>query len=518
MENIIELDKVNEVYFQIRNIDRSTALELREHFSCFVDNYFFHPKYRAKLWDGRISFYDWNNQTIPIGLFPQFVKFCKKFGYEYHTTFNRDEIINEISDEEFDNFYENIFKDSSFEPREFQDDAIKKALRMKRGVIESPTASGKSLILYSIIRFILGVFDDKKILLIVPNINLVNQIFTDFIDYGWKESESFCALIFNKSKRIDFNKQIIISTFQSLVKKDSKFLEQFGAVIVDETHTAFCKSINTILKKCINAEYRIGVTGTITESLISQFTIYGYLGPKIFSLTSSELIDKGFLSKIKIANLIINYPKKLIYDFWHDEENCIKKIDYNEELDLIFNFTERNNIFKYIITNIKPEDNILILCHKIDHLKIIKKYLEENFKDYDIFEIYGKINAEDREKIRKLASIQGKTIILGTYATLSTGWNLKRLHHIIFASSTRSKIRLLQSIGRGLRLHETKNRVIIWDITDKLVFENDWNGKIVQHNNHTFKHFLQRLQYYKMQNFKYVNRNINISELISYKE
>ena len=514
MNEILEVDKISEVYLQIRHLNRSSAMEIREFFSCYIENYWFHPKVKSKMWDGRISFFNWENQTIPIGLFPQFIKFCNQFNYQYKLNFNRSEVVNEISDEEFEKFYEAIFTNSSYSPREFQDEAIKKALRCKRGIIESPTASGKSLILYSIIRFILGIFNESKILLIVPNINLVNQMFTDFIDYGFKQAESYCALIFNKSKKIDFSKPIIISTFQSLVKKNDQFFEQFKAVIVDETHTATCQSINSILKKCINAEYRIGVTGTIPDSILSQFTIYGYLGPKIFSLTSQELIDKGILSKIKIANLIINYPQKLIYDFWHDEEGYIKKVDYNEELDLIFNFTERNKIFKYIISNIKGDDNnILILCHKIDHLKIIKKYLEENFKNYNIFEIYGKVDSKDRENIRKLASVQGKNIILGTYATLSIGWNLRRLHHIIFASSTRSKIRLLQSIGRGMRKHETKKQIIIWDITDKLVFENDWNGKIVQHNNHTFKHFLQRLQYYDNQSFKYINKNININEL-----
>lgn len=151
MEKILELDKLNEVYFRVRNLTKSSALELKEFLSCFVENYWFHPKYRAKTWDGRISFYDWKTQTIPIGLFPQFVKFCKTFGYQYNLNFGRDEIINEILDEEFEQFYEAIFHGEEIRPRDYQDECIKKAIRMKRGVIESPTgchSKGTEILMY----------------------------------------------------------------------------------------------------------------------------------------------------------------------------------------------------------------------------------------------------------------------------------------------------------------------------------------------------------------------------------
>jgi len=411
MENIIELDKVNEVYFQVRNLTRSSALEIKEHFSCKIENFWFHPKVRAKIWDGTISFYDWNNQTIPIGLFPQFVKFCKKFGYEYHTTFNRDEIINEISDEEFDNFYENIFKESSFEPRDYQDECIKKALRMKRGIIESPTASGKSLVIYSILRFILGVAEGK-LLLIVPNVSLVNQMFSDFQEYGWQHAEDYCSLIFSGSKKINWDRPIIISTWQSIYKKGPDFFNKFQAVIVDETHGAKSNSIQTCLKKCTNAEYRIGVTGTMPEELHNQYTIYGFLGPKIFEMRSKDLIDKGVLSKIKIANLMIEYPKEVTQKYWHTDDGKIKKTPYQEELDTIYGYQERNKVFNYIIDRINPKDNILILCHKISHLKDIKNYLEEHFPNHEIYEIYGKTEAEERERIRKLLDNSKRKIFL----------------------------------------------------------------------------------------------------------
>lgn len=399
---MLEVYKLNEVYLKIGNLDRSSAMELKEYLSAYIENRWFNPRVKSKVWDGKISFFKWNEQTIPIGLLPQFIKFCRRFGYQYKLNFDKSELINDISDEEFESFYEAIFVDSSFSPRDYQDEIIKKSLRMKRGIIESATGSGKSLNIYCIIRFLLGILEEnKKVVLIVPNISLVNQFFSDCKDYGWKEIEEFCTLIYNNSKKINWTKPIVISTFQSLVKKKDNFFKDVKAVIVDEAHLVPCSSISSVLTKCTNAEYRIGMTGTIPDELINQFTIYGYLGPKLYEINSSELIEKGILSKIKIANIILKYPKETLFNYWHDEDGDIRKKPYQEELDIIYGNTDRNKIFKYIIKRLDKTQNILILCHKISHLKDIKKYLEENFKEYEIEEIYGKIEAEKREDIRQ---------------------------------------------------------------------------------------------------------------------
>jgi len=509
MENL-ELNKIDEVYFQVKNLTRSSALELKEYFSCYIENRWFNPRVKAKIWDGKISFFDWDNQTIPIGLFPQFVKFTKKFNYNYSLNFDHEEILNKISDDEFENLYKAIFKNSSFEPRDYQDESIKKALRMKRGIIESSTGSGKSLIIYSILRFILGI-SEGKILLIVPNVNLVNQMFSDFQEYGWEQAESFCSLIFSGSKRVNWNCPIIISTYQSIYKKTPDFFQQFQAIIVDETHGAKSSSIQSCLKKATNAEYRIGLTGTMPEELINMYTIYGYLGPKIFEMKSKELIDKGVLSKIKIANLVLEYPKEIKHNYWHTDDGKVKKTEYQDELEIIYGNENRNKVFEYIINRLNKNDNILILCHKISHLKEIRVYLEEHFKDHDIYEIYGKTEAEERERIRKLTNLQGGTIVLGTFSTMSTGINIKRLHHVIFASSYRSKIKILQAIGRGLRTHESKEKLLVWDIVDDLTWTNRWGDKEVLHLNHVFKHWHERLQYYEKQGFQYLTKKININ-------
>lgn len=293
---MLEVYKVNEVYLKIDNLDRSSAMELKEFFSCYIENRFFHPLVKSKQWDGKISFFNWNNQTIPIGLFPQFVKFCQKFGYEYKLNFNRNDVVNEISDDEIEAFYQAIFSDSSYSPRDYQDECITKALRMKRGVIESPTGSGKSLVIYSIIRFILGIAQGK-ILLIVPNVSLVNQMFSDFKDYGWKHCESNCSLVFNKSKRINWECPIIISTWQSLIKKPQDFFDQFQGVLVDE-----CLSPATLITISDGSQKRIDEI-KVGEKVLS------------YNLDKNELqIDEV----IKVYENLQKSSKELMYELEFD--------------------------------------------------------------------------------------------------------------------------------------------------------------------------------------------------------
>lgn len=185
-----------------------------------------------------------------------------------------------------------------------------------------------------------------------------------------------------------------------------------NGICVSNCHGAKSSSIQTCLKKCTNAEYRIGLTGTMPEEPHNKFTIYGFLGPKIFEMKSSELIDRGVLSKIKIANLMLMYPKETIFTYWHDSSGKIKQSNYQEELDIIYGNLSRNNIFKYIIDKLPKEENILILCHKISHLKDIKDYLEENFPEHEIDEIYGKIDSKKREDIRKSFDVSKRKVYL----------------------------------------------------------------------------------------------------------
>ncbi len=497
-DETIIVHKISEVYFRIQcNLEQ--AMSFRQYTSVKVPDAHFNPKFKMGTWDGRISFFDMRDATLPIGLLPWFVKFCKDYSYDYKFAFDTHELYNDITLEEVHDFYKHIFKDSSYYPRDYQDTQVFKSIKTKRGVIVSPTASGKSLVIYTMIRFLLA--QNKRILLVVPNINLCNQMYSDFADYGYTDLKENVSVLYGKSTKYDPAKPILVSTWQSIYKKPASYFADFDAVLVDETHGAKAKGVSDVLKACVNAEYRIGLTGTLTNDLSYNKTIYGYLGPKITDIKSKELIDQGYLAKIKVANMIIKYPSAMV--------NRSRR--YNEEVDLITYNSDRNKIFPYIINNIRKTDNVMILVEKIDkHLKPIKEYLEEEFPDRPIFVIHGATDGDKREEIRKGMEEQDGAILLASYGTMSTGANIKKLHHIIFASSYRSKIKVLQSIGRGLRTHESKERIIIWDIVDDLTWVKR-TGTIGY--NYVYKHWLERLKYYKDQGFDFINKKLNLKEL-----
>lgn len=504
MNNVIKLYKQDEVYIQV-DCNNEQAHELHEYLSCYAPNFQFHPKFRNKLWNGKISFFNGIDYKFPIGLLQQFIKFTERYNYDYEIMFDIDELYNEIDEENIDSLIEMLFKNQKIKPREYQKEALTKAIVRKRGVIEAATGSGKSLVIYCLIKALQLLYVDQpinKILLIVPNVSLVEQMFSDFKDYGWSECKKYINILYS-GKNIDKSKSILISTWQSVYKRHKSFFDDFNAIIIDECHLSSSVSINKIMKKCTNAQYRLGFTGTLPTRKADCFNIYGYLGPKIFSVKSKYLIEKGVLSNISIVNLILQYPQH--------ERIKHKKCKFHKEVDFINNYNKRNKVFNYIFDKVAENENVLILCQKIDHLKKIKEYLDNNIdKKYNVKIIFHNVSALEREKIRKDVENNGNVVLIGTYATMGTGINIKRLHHVVFASSYKSKIKILQSIGRGLRRHKTKDQIVIWDVVDDLTIKNK-NGKFTK--NYMIKHFMKRINYYKDQEFNYFNKSLYIEKI-----
>lgn len=361
-----------------------------------------------------------------------------------------------------------------------------------------------SLSIYALSRFLRVM--NKKILLIVPNIGLVEQMYSDFADYGWQgQSREVQKLYSRYSNEFDKNivKPVLISTWQSLITKPPSFFKEFDAVIVDEVHLAKCMSIQKIMKASSKAEYRIGFTGTLPDEKADLYTIIGYIGPCLYSIASGELIDRGILSKIMIANLICKYPLR-----------CIKECHgrgYNFEIDYTMSYTPRNDVLTTIFSNTPPNQNTLILVSRVDkHLKPLTALLEAQYPDKEIYIIYGSTPALEREKIRALMERKTGLIIIATYQTLSTGFNVKNLHQIVFFSSYKAKIKVIQSIGRGLRVHESKDLLIVYDVVDDLTYKTR-NGTV--YHNYQVDHFFERRKYYLRQGFRHVNKIINLKDI-----
>ena len=257
--------------------------------------------------------------------------------------------------------------------------------------------------------------------------------------------------------------------------------------------------LSKLMKWCTNAYYKIGTTGTLPNDKCDLLQIREVVGEVIFELKSKELIDAGVLTKIKIANIIAKYPAEFI------KKN--KGRSYPEEVKMVEEYQDRNKVLELILSHTDPSHNILILMNHLKHVKLIQEWLEEKYPDKKVSVITGAVSGSERSQIRTGIENEDGTILLATYATCSTGINMPKLHDIILYANSKSKIKVLQSIGRGLRKHKTKNQIILYDIIDDLSYKTQ-RGRVVE--NYLIKHWKDRMTYYKEQQFETITTSINL--------
>ena len=485
MSDVI-LHKLNEAYIKVE-CEKSISQELSSYFAFRVPGYQFVPAYKNKLWDGFIRLYDLRTNQIYHGLVPYIEKFCAERNYT-------SEINSEISITESFSLVEAVdfvrTLNLPHEIRDYQLNAFVQAVRNRRILLLSPTASGKSLILYVILRW-LQESDYKRGLLIVPTTSLVEQMYTDFESYGY-DSEEYCHRQYS-GKEKHTNKLLTITTWQSIYKNDADYFEQFDFVMGDEAHQFKAKSLTTILSGCTNAKYRIGTTGTLDGTQTHRLVLEGLFGPVYKATTTSELIDKGQLASFKIKCLILK----------HNEAVCkqARDWDYNTEIDYIVQNPARNEFIRNLALSLNG--NTLILFQFVEkHGKDLYTIIKDSVKDRHVFFVFGGTDVEIRESVRAITEKERDAIIVASYGTFSTGVNIRNLHNIIFASPSKSRIRNLQSIGRGLRKGDNKEEAVLFDIADDFRI-----GKFV---NYTLKHFIERVKIYDDEKFNYKFYNIEL--------
>ena len=380
------------------------------------------------------------------------------------------------------------------ELRDYQKAAFKHALEKSRCLLVSPTASGKSLIVYLLVRFNLLRLKDKpnnKILIIVPTTSLVEQLFKDFKDYGWKPDKHVHRIYQGHEK--ETNKNVVISTWQSIYNLPKKWFEQFGVIIADEAHLFKAVSLTKIMTKLEDCRFRIGLTGTLDGTKTNKLVLEGLFGAVNKVTSTSELQERKQLADLKIICLVLQHDK-------HSKE-FIKNKSYQEEMDFLVSNEKRNKYIRNLCLNL--EGNSLVLFQYVEkHGMILKELIEEKAENKKVFFVYGGVEAEEREKIRFITEKSDNAIIIASYGTFSTGINIRNLHNIVFASPSKSRIRNLQSIGRGLRLKDNNSSATLYDISDDLTID----GK----ENYTLAHFRERINLYTSENFSYTIHNIEL--------
>ena len=359
--------------------------------------------------------------------------------------------------------------------------------------------SGKSLIIYAMIRWYLDTYEGK-VLIIVPTVSLVSQMKSDFADYSSADStfdaESEIHEIYSGKEKTNISSRIIVSTWQSLVNLQKQFFQQFGMAIGDEAHLFVAKSLNTIMGNLINAKYRIGTTGTLNGAKCNELVLIGNFGPVNKVITTKELMDSDTIAQLKIKCLVLNHNQEL--------KKLVSKLDYQNEINVIIGHAGRNDFITKLALDQKG--NTLILFNRIDdHGKpLYKKVCEASTEpDRKIFYVSGEVDAKEREEIRAITETQTNAIICASSGVFATGTNLRNIHTIIFAAPTKSQIRVLQSIGRGLRKSDNGKPTTLYDISDNF----SWKSK----KNYTMNHAISRIDIYNKEQFDYKIYEIDIA-------
>ena len=480
------ITKVDEAFVHIE-CDRSFAQELSDYFTFYVPGYQFTPAYKNRLWDGKIRMMDLRTNKMYHGLVPYIEKFCEERGY---TVFIEPKVnlTENFSIKEAQEFIDTL--GLPHEVRDYQLNAFVHAIRNKRILLLSPTASGKSLIQYLVVRKLQD-SDLKKGLMIVPTTSLVEQMYSDFVSYGY-DSEKHCHRQYaGKDKHTD--KFLTITTWQSIYTLPKEYFEQFDFVLGDEAHQFKAKSLTTIMTGLSEASYRVGCTGTLDGTQTHKLVLEGLFGPVYKTITTKELIDNNHLASFKIKCLILKYSEAICKQ--------AKGWDYQTEMDYIVKYTPRNVFIKNLALSLNG--NSLILFQYVEkHGRELYRIIEQEKKKRKVFFVFGGTDVEVRESIRAITEKESNAIIIASYGTFSTGINIRNLHNVIFASPSKSRVRNLQSIGRGLRKGDNKEEATLYDIADDF--------RVGKFTNYTLKHFIERVKIYDDEKFTYKFYNIEL--------
>jgi superfamily II DNA or RNA helicase len=534
--------------------------------SAFTEGYKFNPQFRAGIWDGKKKFYKiiGNTMVFPKGMVKYLERKVQKTQPDVNFIYSTNTAYKQVTKDTFDAFLTSL--NLPFEPYDYQYNAAFEAINSGRLTIGAATSAGKSFIIYIIFRWMLN--HDVKTMLIVPNVMLVNQMYQDFVDYGFDVIADFIVRIGgDHCKTIEEKRELfadnleggknIISTWQSLYNSPDLF-STIGCIIVDEVHGAKSEVFSDIIMpSAISSKYRFGLTGTMPPGYADKLSILGTIGPHKRFVNAQGLIDRGLATPVEIKMLFLNYSD--------EDKDQMKKIPkYQDELKYIEIHPKRNEILAKYTNKISQSGNTLVMFSKIDHGKLLLKtflmykfgikeveFLDkitpktlselpadtkrvfvntelstkqinniikaefdpsifEALEKYNIFLIYGGVEDDEREQIRKILETKSDAVVYASFGTMSTGVSIKRIHHIILASTTKSPIRLQQTVGRGMRLHESKEWVKIWDVVDDFSKRNKKGEVVSTSRNYCLAHADERLALYQDNGYPIAEVEINL--------
>ena len=477
----LKIRKKNEVYLKVE-AEPHINYELADFFTFEVESAKFMQKNRRyKGWDGKIRLYSPGTGEIYVGLIDYLLDWADERGYKYEMEeckfFGHPLAENAmITPQAVAGFVKALHLPPQLKVRDYQYKAIYEALKYNRRLLLSPTASGKSLMIYALVRYHVNV--NRNILIVVPTTSLVEQMYKDFEEYGWMASE-YCHKIYAGAEKYTEH-QVVITTWQSVYKEPRKWFDRFDVVIGDEAHLFKAKSLTSLMGKLHECKYRVGFTGTLDGANVNQLVLEGVFGRCSQVTRTNELMKAGHVAKLKVKIVLIKHEEKLFEG-------------YQDEIDYLVEHEGRNKFIRNLACDLKG--NTLVLFNYVERHGIPLYELINSHTDRPVHLVHGGVDVDDREDIRELTEKSDNAIIVASYGTFSTGINIKKLHNVIFASPSKSRIRNLQSIGRVLRKGENKSQATLYDIADDISTDRG--------NNYTLNHLMERVKVYNEEKFNY---------------
>ena len=465
-----------------------------------VKNARFSPRYKSGAWDGKINFM--KGKYLPASSYQYLFSICEQFGFNCEIS-NLDTLFDDDIDyDEFKEWCDEFFKNNEKKPRYYQIDAAYKALKYRRCLLQLATSSGKTMILFIIISWLLTHRDVKKVVIVVPKIDLVLQTGQDIDEYNNGQLDLKFQQIFSGCK-ITPDANIFIGTYQSLCKECPEYFSQFDVCLVDEVHLATNAS-QIKIQEMIRCPYRIGVSGTIPlPKYADGMALTSNFGPILVDIKAKQLQEEGYISNCKITQVRLDYvPEAKKEDFKQAKKMLVKsgkgKDMFQLENKYVNESEKRINIIVKLISH--TTKNTMVLFHNVEYGKKIYRYLKEN-TNKQVYYIDGQIDKKIRENIRAMMEVKNDVVLVASFGTSSTGISINNIFNIFFVSSYKSISTVLQSIGRGLRKSDKigKDFVNIYDMSDDL-----YSGC------YEMAHARERIKIYEGQGFPYEIKKLKV--------
>lgn len=495
-------------FIQLIEFSEQEIEQMRYSFKRRISNWRFHPLVKKKVWDGYISFIDKYNR-IPAGLWNELNDIAKKFHLEVDIQGLNELIDFDFDEADFRQWVEEFFADHpTHKPRDYQIDAAIPIIKFRRSISEIATSAGKTLIMFMIFGYLIERKKAAKMLIVVPNTNLVLQTFEDFEKYNNGKLKYRLQMIHGGTDKAKQDLELIIGTYQSLVKRERDWFQGIDAVCVDEAHHTQASSIKKILMNCFESKYAYGLSGTMMQDGSTEaLTIQAYLGPQVNNISANFLIKNDFATAIFVKQVHLNYLETEARVKLEQLRSRKSEIEGSKMLDLEKRLVVENRARFLFVCDfiIRSSKNSLVLFQNVkdQYGRRIYDYIRENTSDKEVFYVDGGTSIELRESYIERMESGENCILIASFGTFSTGISINNIHNVYFVESYKSERIIRQSVGRGMRLLAGKERVNIIDFVDDFSLS-------PASKNYLLRHGEERLKIYKTQGFPFKKYSIQL--------